>query len=153
MANVKESSQTLKEPAEITSDQKGTIPSNLAANMNAEEADSIAATLDASVACALDAANTVAHEATATVQIDEVFQHITAFRALIDNEIPESSMLGRSLRAQANAVFNQAFFNLQARYGFAEVYIDAPGDDVEIDNQLDITNVVTHEVLRLQRIL
>ena len=133
------------------------IPTNLAADIGEEvEGDEtdFRATVDAAVACAIDAAgDAYTHRATASVKIDEVFSHITAFRAIVDNGIPETSLLGRSLRAQANAIFNQAFFNLQARLGFAEIYIDTPGN-VERQGKLDdITEVVVHEVLRLQRIL
>ncbi|MCK6439064.1 MAG: hypothetical protein L6Q71_02545 [Planctomycetes bacterium] len=133
---------------------EASIPTNMAAEVvEIADGEELRAGVDAMAGCAVESAVEVSHKATAAVRIDEVFQHITAFRAIVDNQIPESSLLGRSLRAQANAIFNQAFFNLQARFGFAEVYVDTPGNGMRRADTNDITDVVVHEVLRLQRIL
>ena len=158
MAEIKDTPTAAKAKTWTEATQATNIPTNLAANIVEDEQVSaegdVRATVDAAVACALDAAGEAyTHQATASVRMDEVFGHITAFRAIVDNEIPESSLLGRSLRAQSNAIFNQAFFNLQARLGFDEVYVDTPGNVIEKDNVEDITEIVVHEVLRLQRIL
>jgi hypothetical protein len=85
------------------------------------------------------------------VRIDEVFHHINAYRALIEAEVQGEGLLARSLISQANAIFNQAFVNLEKRHGFAKVYVDAPvasGRKTE-----DITDLVIEEVLALQNIL
>lgn len=85
-----------------------------------------------------------------SVKIDEVFQHINAYRALVDAEINDG-LLARSLISQANAIFNEAFVNLERRHGFKKVYVDAPvGKDPNIE---DITELVIEEVLALQNIL
>ena len=86
-----------------------------------------------------------------SVRIDEVFHHINAYRALIEAEVQGEGLLARSLISQANAIFNQAFVNLEKRHGFAKVYVDAPvagGHKTE-----DITDLVIEEVLALQNIL
>lgn len=93
-------------------------------------------------------------EATASVRIDEVFNHIAPYRALIDNGVSSASLLGRQLMAQANALFNTAFLNIQARYGYADIYVDAPIHDEELpESREDITALAVHEVLRLQRLI
>lgn len=84
------------------------------------------------------------------VRIDEVFHHINAYRALINAGVAGEGLLGRSLISQANAIFNQAFVNLETRYRFAKVYVDAP---VGARNTEDITGLVIEEVLALQNIL
>jgi hypothetical protein len=84
------------------------------------------------------------------VRIDEVFHHISAYRALIDAEVEAEGLLARSLIAQANAVFNQAFVNLEKRHGFSKVFVDAPVGARNID---DITGLVIQEVHALQRML
>ncbi len=84
------------------------------------------------------------------VQIDEVFHQINAYRALIDAEVAGEGLLARSLICQANAIFNQAFVNLERRHGFLKVFVDAP---VGARNAEDITDLVIEEVLALQNIL
>jgi len=92
--------------------------------------------------------------ATASIRIDEVFNHIAPFRALHDNGVSPSSLLGRQLMAQANALFNTAFINIQARYGYADIYVDAPVREEELPAEReDITSIAVHEVLRLQRLI
>ena len=59
------------------------------------------------------------------VRIDEVFQHINAYRALVEAEVAGEGLLARSLISQANAIFNEAFVNLEKRHGFSKVYVDA----------------------------
>jgi hypothetical protein len=86
-----------------------------------------------------------------SVRIDEVFQHINAYRALIDAEVAGEGLLARSLISQANAIFNEAFVNLEKRYGFSKVYVDAPAS-ARRSNE-DITDLVIEEVLALQNIL
>lgn len=86
-----------------------------------------------------------------SVRIDEVFQHINAYRALVETETSAEGLLARSLISQANAVFNQAFVNLEKAHGFAKVYVDAPVG--EHRNAVDITEMVIAEVLALQNIL
>jgi hypothetical protein len=83
-----------------------------------------------------------------SVRIDEVFQSINAYRALID--VAESSLLTRSLISQANAIFNQAFINLEQRHHFAKVYVDPPLGN---HDSVDITDFVVDEVRALQNIL
>ncbi|MCA8914069.1 MAG: hypothetical protein KDB90_01555 [Planctomycetes bacterium] len=87
-----------------------------------------------------------------SVRIDEVFHHINAYRALVEAEVAGEGLLARSLITQANAIFNQAFVNLEARYSFAKVYVDGP---VAKDRRAaeDITDLVIAEVLALQNIL
>jgi hypothetical protein len=85
------------------------------------------------------------------VRIDEVFHHINAYRALIDAEVAGEGLLARSLINQANAIFNQAFINLEARHKFAKVFVDAPVNSRE--GTTDITDLVIEEVLSLQNIL
>lgn len=86
-----------------------------------------------------------------SVKIDEVFQHINAYRALVDAEVTGEGLLARSLISQANAIFNEAFVNLEKRHGFKKVYVDAPvGKDPNI---ADVTELVIEEVLALQNIL
>jgi hypothetical protein len=53
------------------------------------------------------------------VRIDEVFHHINAYRALIEAEVAGEGLLARSLISQANAIFNQAFVNLEKKHAFA----------------------------------
>ena len=90
--------------------------------------------------------------ATVSVRVDEVFQHINAYRAMIEADVPRESMLARSLVAQANAVFNQAFVNLESRFAFARVFADAPLAPAR-PGVADITDIVIDEVLSLQSIL
>lgn len=85
-----------------------------------------------------------------SVRIDEVFKHINAYRALVEAEIVGAGLLARSLIAQANAIFNEAFINLEKRHGFKKVYVDAPVGD---HNAEDVTDLVIEEVLVLQNIL
>lgn len=87
-----------------------------------------------------------------SVRIDEVFQHINAYRALIEAEVAGEGLLARSLIAQANAIFNEAFVNLEKRHGFAKVYVDGPVAS-EKRRAEDITEIVIEEVLALQNIL
>lgn len=88
--------------------------------------------------------------ATVSVRIDEVFHHINAYRALIESDATGEGLLARSLISQANAIFNQAFVNLEKRHAFAKVYVDAP---VGARNAEDITDLVIAEVLAMQNIL
>ncbi len=87
-----------------------------------------------------------------SVRIDEVFQHINAYRALVEAGIAADGMLARSLVSQANAIFNQAFVNLESRHGFTKVYVDAPLSH-DHPNAKDITELVIAEVAGLQNIL
>lgn len=87
-----------------------------------------------------------------SVRIDEVFAHINAYRALVDAGIAADGMLARSLTSQANAIFNQAFVNLEQRFGFHKVYVDAPLTH-EHPGAADITEIVIAEVISLQNIL
>jgi hypothetical protein len=84
------------------------------------------------------------------VRIDEVFHHINAYRALVDADAGEG-LLARSLISQANAIFNQAFVNLEARHKFSKVYVDGPVGGRE--GVEDITDLVIEEVLAMQNIL
>lgn len=85
-----------------------------------------------------------------SVKIDEVFENINAYRALIEAEISQEGLLARSLISQANAIFNQAFVTLEKAHGFAKVYVDVPvGEHLSED----ITDIVIDEVIRLQNIL
>lgn len=86
-----------------------------------------------------------------TVRIDEVFAEIRPYRALVDGQISSASMLGRSLLAQANAIFNTAFLNLQSEFGFTQIFCDAPGaaPSPEMD---DVTEWAIAEARRLQRL-
>lgn len=86
------------------------------------------------------------------VRIDEVFAHINAYRALVDTGISHDGLLASSLIGQANALFNQAFLNLKTRYGLETVFVDPPLSAQE-DSIEDVTELVVHEVLRLQNIL
>jgi len=90
--------------------------------------------------------------ASVCVRIDEVFAHINAYRALIDAAVPRESMLARSLVAQANAIFNQAFVNLESRHGFARVFATGPLAAPR-EGCTDITDLVIDEVLSMQNIL
>ena len=138
--------------SDVETDDNAPLPTNLAADMGVAEADTEEAVDDTYFVIDDEGTDAVAPQV--SVRVDEIFQHITAFRALVDNGIPEESLLGRSLRAQTNAVFNQAFFNLQARYGFAEAFVDAPLGEVNDGKPtMDITDVAISEVLRLQRII
>ncbi|MDC1141588.1 hypothetical protein OAU50_00730 [Planctomycetota bacterium] len=85
-----------------------------------------------------------------SVKIDEVFENINAYRALIEAEISQEGLLARSLISQANAIFNQAFVALEKAFGFAKVYVDAPAGEHLSE---DITELVIEEVIRLQNIL
>ncbi|MBX3473441.1 MAG: hypothetical protein KF754_03595 [Planctomycetes bacterium] len=87
-----------------------------------------------------------------SVRIDEVFQNINAYRALVDAGIAADGMLARSLVSQANAIFNQAFVNLESRFGFTRVFVDAPLAS-EQRGAVDITELVIAEVVSLQNIL
>ena len=87
-----------------------------------------------------------------SVRIDEVFHHINAYRALIEAEVSGEGLLARSLITQANAIFNQAFVNLEKRHGFAKVYVDGPVTK-DRRNAEDVTELVIAEVLALQNIL
>ncbi len=89
---------------------------------------------------------------TVCVRIDEVFQHINAYRALVEAGIAADGMLARSLVSQANAIFNQAFVNLESRHGFTKVFVDAPLTH-DHPNAKDITELVIAEVTSLQNIL
>ncbi len=89
---------------------------------------------------------------TVSVRIDEVFQHINAYRALVEAGVSADGMLARSLTSQANAIFNQAFVNLESRFGFTKVFVDAPLNH-EHPNAADITSIVIAEVISLQNIL
>ena len=89
----------------------------------------------------------------ACVRIDEIFAHITAYRAIVDNAIVANSLLAQTLRAQANAIFNTAFANLQARYGYASIFVDAPVRNADARKLDDITEIAVHEVLKLQGLL
>ncbi|HRJ78125.1 MAG: hypothetical protein HPKKFMNG_01828 [Planctomycetes bacterium] len=84
------------------------------------------------------------------VRIDDVFAQINAYRAIVDSGINTESLLAQSLISQANAIFNQAFMNLQAIYGFESVFADTPVEHANID---DVTDLVIAEVLKLQSIL
>jgi len=86
-----------------------------------------------------------------SVRIDEVFAEIRPYRALIDGQVKGGSMLGRSLLAQANAIFNTAFLNLQVEFGFTQVLCDAPLAAPSPDHD-DITDWAIAEVKRLQRL-
>lgn len=90
-----------------------------------------------------------------TLRIDEVFASIAPYRALTENSIDERSLLGRSLLAQANAIFNTAFLNLQQRIGFVDVYAASPFGDDDDDSapRWDVTSAAVNEVLRLQRLI
>jgi hypothetical protein len=90
--------------------------------------------------------------ATVSVRIDEVFHHINAYRAMLEADVPRESMLARSLIAQSNAVFNQAFVNLESRYEFSRVFADAPLAQPR-PGVADITDLVIDEVMSLQTIL
>lgn len=83
------------------------------------------------------------------VRLDEVFQHINAYRALVDANASANGMLARSLVNQANAIFNQAVLNLQTRFGIETVYLDGPLNpaDPALD---DITAWLVREVQTLQ---
>jgi hypothetical protein len=85
-----------------------------------------------------------------SVKIDEVFENINAYRALIEAEISQEGLLARSLISQANAIFNQAFVGLEKAHGFVKVYVDVPAGDHLSE---DITDLVIEEVIRLQNIL
>ena len=85
------------------------------------------------------------------VRIDDVFTHINAYRAIVDSGINNESLLANSLISQANAIFNQAFLNLQAIYGFETVFADAPIEHANSSD--DITDLVIAEVLKLQSIV
>lgn len=87
-----------------------------------------------------------------SVRIDEVFSHINAYRALVEAGIAADGMLARSLVSQANAIFNQAFVNLESRLGFTRVFVDSPLA-AENRNASDITELVIAEVVSLQNIL
>src|SRR5690606_11202894 len=82
------------------------------------------------------------------VRIDEVFHHINAYRALVEAEVAGEGLLARSLISQANAIFNEAFVNLEKRFGFSKVYVDAPAASRKSSE--DITDLVIEEVLALQ---
>ena len=85
------------------------------------------------------------------VRIDDVFNHINAYRAILEGGIEGEGLLGRSLIRQANAIFNEAITNLQNRFGFRRVYMDSPvGARSECD---DLTDLVIDEVLKLQNVL
>jgi hypothetical protein len=86
------------------------------------------------------------------VRIDEVFHHINAYRALIEAEVQGEGLLARSLISQANAIFNQAFVNLEKRHGFSKVYVDGPVASERHAGE-DITELVIDEVLAMQNIL
>ncbi len=85
----------------------------------------------------------------AKVRIDEVFSFIAPYTALKENKVSEQSMLGRLLVQQANAIFHTAFLNLQARYGYTEVFADviASTENEKLD---DVTFMMVKEVQRLQ---
>ncbi|MCA8919829.1 MAG: hypothetical protein KDB68_11525 [Planctomycetes bacterium] len=87
-----------------------------------------------------------------SVRIDEVFHHINAYRALVEAEVQGEGLLARSLISQANAIFNEAFVNLEKRFGFAKVYVDGPVAGNQRAGE-DITDLVIEEVLALQNIL
>lgn len=84
------------------------------------------------------------------VRIDDVFAHINAYRAIVDSGLNSESLLAQSLISQANAIFNQAFLNLQSQYGIEAVYADAPVHHAEMD---DATDLVIAEVIKLQNII
>ena len=86
-----------------------------------------------------------------TVRIDEVFAEIRPYRALVDGQVAGASMLGRSLLAQANAIFNTAFLNLQAEFGFTQIFCDTPGAPASAEMD-DVTEWAIAEVRRLQRL-
>lgn len=90
--------------------------------------------------------------AAVTVRIDEVFHNINAYRAFMESGISRESMLAKSLISQANAIFNQAFVNLESRHGFARVYMDVPMERAK-SGMTDITELAVEEVLSLQSIL
>ncbi|MCC6575460.1 MAG: hypothetical protein IT462_16910 [Planctomycetes bacterium] len=86
------------------------------------------------------------------VRLDEVFQHINAYRALVDSAAPVDGLLARSLVNQANAIFNQGVLNLQKRFNIETVYVDGPLN--EADQSLDdITAWLVHEVQALQNVV
>jgi hypothetical protein len=87
-----------------------------------------------------------------SVRIDEVFHHINAYRALIEAEVQGEGLLARSLISQANAIFNQAFVNLEKRHGFSKVFVDGPVAQARHAAE-DITDLVIEEVLAMQNIL
>lgn len=87
-----------------------------------------------------------------SVRIDEVFHHINAYRALVEAEVQGEGLLARSLISQANAIFNEAFVNLEKRHGFSKVFVDGPVKNDRAGTE-DITDLVIEEVLALQNIL
>lgn len=84
------------------------------------------------------------------VRIDDVFAHINAYRAIVDSGLNSESLLAQSLISQANAIFNQAFLNLQSLHGIEAVYADAPVHHAHMD---DATDLVIAEVVKLQNII
>lgn len=134
--------------AEVEAEVLPGIAGNLAVALNALESDLSATLVDTYE----PETPTAPRTESVSVRIDEVFQQIRAYRAVIDNRISENSLLGRSLLAQANAVFNTAFLNLQARFGFIDIYADAPGAARRADMD-DATAYAVEEVLRLQGLL
>jgi hypothetical protein len=123
-----------------------------ATNDSALDEDALILQLEAQAPAAPVAAPKALSAPAVSVRIDEVFHQIRAYRAVVENNISENSLLGRSLMAQANAVFNTAFLNLQARFGFIDIYADIPGCDPrpELD---DATPFAIGEVLRLQGLI
>jgi hypothetical protein len=85
---------------------------------------------------------------TVSVRIDEVFHSINAYRAMLEHGSSEG-LLARSLIAQANAIFNQAFLNLEQRHRFHKFYVGAPVRS----RYEDVTDLVIEEVRALQNIL
>lgn len=85
------------------------------------------------------------------VRVDEVFSHINAYRAIVEAGVAQDGMLARSLIQQANAVFNDAFANLERQMGFRRVFVDSPVGNKS--NITDITEWVINEVESLQSIL
>lgn len=96
----------------------------------------------------LDAGNRLTQAVAASIRLDEVLAQITPYTAMRELQVSPNSMLGRTMLANANALLSTLFLNLQADYGYADIYTE--GLDGVADGAEDATELAINEVLRLQ---
>jgi|GEM_PF-6360708 len=96
----------------------------------------------------LDAGAKLTQNAHASIRLDEVLMQITPYAAMRELKVKPESLLGRTMLANANAFLSTLFLNLQADFGYSDIFtegLDGPSADCD-----DVTDLAIAEVLRLQ---